>query len=59
MVRPRQETAERLIEAFAKAGLRFEPRLNGGFKMMVPNKALKPHIRNMVGQSSGRNLQRW
>jgi ribosome-binding protein aMBF1 (putative translation factor) len=44
MVRPRKETGERIIEAFAKAGLAFEPLSSGGFKMTVPNKVIaKPH----------------
>jgi transcriptional regulator with XRE-family HTH domain len=40
IARPRKQTEERIIEAFADAGLRFAPLPNGGFKMMVPNKAI-------------------
>ena|SRR6516165_7909809 len=40
IARPRKQTEERIIEAFAKAGLQFEPLSNGGFKMTVPNKAI-------------------
>ena len=44
IVRPRKQTEERIIEAFAKAGLAFEPLSSGGFKLTVPNKAIaKPH----------------
>src|SRR6516165_4344837 len=40
IVQPRKQTEERIIEAFAKAGVQFEPLSNGGFKMTVPNKAI-------------------
>jgi predicted transcriptional regulator len=40
MVRPRKQTEERIIEAFAEAGVRFAPVSNGGFRMTVPNAAL-------------------
>jgi ribosome-binding protein aMBF1 (putative translation factor) len=47
IVRPRKQTEARIIEAFADAGLRFEPLSNGGFKMTVPNKVIaKPHPRS-------------
>jgi predicted transcriptional regulator len=39
-VQPRMQTEERIIEAFTKAGLRFEPLPNAGFKMTVLNKAI-------------------
>jgi hypothetical protein len=39
-VQPRTQTEERIIEAFAHAGLRFERLSNGGFKMTVPSKAI-------------------
>jgi predicted transcriptional regulator len=32
IVQPRKQTEERIIEAFAKAGVQFEPLSNGGFK---------------------------
>src|SRR6516165_836238 len=41
VVRPRKQTEERIIEAFAKAGLQFEPLSNGGFKMTVPVKVIR------------------
>src|SRR6516165_7540225 len=47
IVRPRKQTEERIIEAFADAGLRFERLSSGGFKLTVPNKAIaKPHPRS-------------
>jgi len=47
VVRPRKQTGERIIEAFANAGLQFEPLSSGGFKMTVPVKAIaKPHPRS-------------
>ena len=35
IARPRKETGERIIKAFAKAGLAFERLSRGGFKMTV------------------------
>ena len=44
IVQPRKQTEERIIDAFADAGLRFERQSNGGFKITVPSKAIaKPH----------------
>jgi len=40
IARPRKQTEERIIEAFADAGLRFERLSSGGFKLTVPNKTL-------------------
>src|SRR5215469_14899962 len=40
IVQPRMQTEQRIIEAFAKAGLQFERLSNGGFKLTVPNKAI-------------------
>ena len=40
IVQPRKETEQRIIEAFAKTGLQFEPLSNGGFRMTVPNKVI-------------------
>src|SRR6516225_8352648 len=41
IVQPRKQTEERIIEAFAKAGVQFEPLSNGGFKMTVPVKVIR------------------
>jgi DNA-binding XRE family transcriptional regulator len=49
IVRPRKQTEERIIAAFTDAGVQFKPLSKGGFKMTVPNKAIKPH-----SESSGR-----